>query len=57
MTDIDFSTIKVDGDNESIFVTANIENDPMSNLICGGKGFPEVGKTAEFGIVDDFVPA
>ena len=56
MTDIDFSTIKVDGDDKTIFIAANVEDDPMSSLVCRGKGLSEVGKTAEFGIVYDFVP-
>lgn len=56
MTDIYFSTIKVDGDNKPIFVAADIENYPMIYLVRGRKCFSELGKTGEISIVNNLVP-
>lgn len=57
MTDINFSTVKVDGNNKPVFIAANIKYDPLSHLISGGECFPKVRKVTEFGVMDDFVPA
>jgi hypothetical protein len=57
MTNIYFAAIEMDRCNQPIFVTANIEDDPMVEFISGGKDLSQFGKTMEFGLLHDLKPA
>ena len=57
MTDINFAAIEMDGCDQSVFVAANIENDPVIQFIGGRKNLSQFGKTIEFGFLHDLEPA
>jgi hypothetical protein len=56
MTDIYFAAIEMDGIDWPIFVTANIEDDPMIEFIGGGENLSQFGKTTELGLLHDLEP-
>jgi len=54
MTDVNFSTIKVNRDNQPIFIAANIENNPLVYFIHRRKRCTQFRKTIEFGFFEQF---
>jgi len=56
MTDIHFAAIEMNGCNESVFVAADIENDPVIQFVSGGENLSQFSKTIEFGLLHDLEP-
>ena len=57
MTDIYFAAIEMNGCDESVFVAADIENNPVVYFISGWENSPQFGKTVEFGLLHNLEPA
>jgi hypothetical protein len=57
MTDIYFAAIEMDGGDEPIFVTTDIENNPMIDFIGRREDLSQFGKTIEFGLLHNLEPA
>jgi len=57
MTDVNPATIKVNGRDQSVFVAANVEDDPMVNFIGGGKRGAQFCKILKISFLHDFEPA
>ena len=57
MTDINFAAIEMNGCDQSVFVAADIENDPVIQFVGGGEDLSQFGKTIEFGFLHDLEPA
>ena len=57
VTNIYFTSIKVDCRDESNFVPANIENDPLVNFVCGWKNRMQFGEVLKICLLCDFIPA
>jgi hypothetical protein len=43
MTNIHFAAIEMDGGNQPVFITANIEDNPMVKLIGRRENLPQFG--------------
>ena len=56
MTNIDFMPIEMNDDNQPIFITADIKNDPFTNFISGGEDGTQVIEILKFSLVNDFEP-
>ena len=56
MTDIHLATVEMNGCDQPVFVAADVENDPVIQLICGGENLSQFGKTIEFGLLHDLEP-
>ena len=56
MTDINLAAIEMYGCYQSVFIAANIENDPLTYSIGGGEHLSQFGKIAEFGLLHDLEP-
>jgi len=56
MTDIYFAAIEVNGCDESVFVAADVEDDPAIQFIGGRESLPQFGQTIEFGFLHDLEP-
>ena len=57
MTNIHFAAIEMDGCDESIFVAADIENNPMIYFVGGGENLSQFGKAVEFSLLHNLEPA
>jgi len=57
MTDIYFAAIEMNGCNESVFVAADVEDDPVIEFIGGWKDLSQFGKIMKFGLLHDLEPA
>ena len=57
MTDIYLAAIEMDGRDQPVFVAADVENDPVVELIHGGENLSQFGKTMEFSLLHDLEPA
>jgi hypothetical protein len=57
MTDIYFAAIEVNGCDQSVFVAADVENDPVIQFISGRENLSQFGKTIEFGLLHDLEPS
>ncbi len=56
MTNIYFAAIEMNGGDQPVFITADIENDPVIEFIGGGEDLSQLGKTVEFGLLHDLEP-
>ena len=56
MTDINFAAIEMDGRDQSIFIAADVENNPVIQFIGGRENLSQFGKTIEFGFLHDLEP-
>ena len=56
MPDIDLFPVIVNGNNQAIFVSCDIENRRFSDLICGGKRDPQLGKRGIVRFANDSIP-
>ena len=56
MTDIHFAAIEMDGCDKPVFVTADIENNPVVYFIGGRENSPQFGKTIKFGLLHNLEP-
>jgi len=57
MTDIHFAAIEMDGRNQPVFVAADVEDDPMIELIGRREDLSQFGKVIEFGLLHNLEPA
>lgn len=57
MTDIYFAAIEMNGRDQSVFIAADIENDPMVKFIGGRENLSQFGKGVKFGLLHDLEPA
>lgn len=57
MTDINFAAIEMDGCDQPVFVTADVENDPVIQFISGGEYLSQFGEIVEFSFLHDLKPA
>jgi len=57
MTNIHFAAIEMNRCDESVFVAADIENDPMVYFISRGEDLSQFAKTIEFGLLHNLEPA
>ena len=56
MTNINFAAIEMDGCDQPVFIAADVENDPVIQLIGGREDLSQFGKTIEFGLLHDLEP-
>ncbi len=56
MPNINSSTIKVDHGYQPIFISTDIENDPILNFIGRGKSRSQLGKAVKLGLFNDLEP-
>ena len=56
MANVNFTAIKMNGCDESIFIAANIEDDPVIQFIGGGENRTQFGKTIEISFLHDLEP-
>jgi len=56
MTDIYFAAVEMNGRDQPVFVAADVEDDPVIDLIGGGEDLSQFGKTMEFGLLHDLEP-
>jgi hypothetical protein len=56
MPDINFASIKVNGDDKSIFVATNIKHDQLTNFVSRRKCAAQIIKTDEISLLHDFEP-
>ena len=56
MTDIYFAAIEMNGCDQSVFVAADVENDPVIQFIGGGENLSQLGKTIEISLLHDLEP-
>lgn len=56
MTDIHFAAIKMNGRDQPVFISTDVEDDPMVKLVSGRKNLPEFGKGVKFGLLHDLEP-
>lgn len=56
MTYINFAAIEMNGCDQSVFVTADVEDNPMIQFIGGRENLSQFGKTIEFGFLHDLEP-
>ena len=57
MSNINFAAIKVDRDNQAIFIPADVENDPVLYFVRGGKNGSQLSKTVKIGLFHNFEPS
>lgn len=56
MTNIHFATIEMKGRDQPVFISADIEDDPMVKFIGRWKDLPQFGKGMKFGLLHDLEP-
>ena len=56
MTDINFAAIKVNRDNQFVFIAADIEDDPMVNFVYRRKNCTQFSKILKVGFLNDLEP-
>jgi hypothetical protein len=57
MTDINFASVEMDNANKTVFVAADIEHNPVANLVGGREGCSQLIEGAKGGVLHDFRPA
>ena len=57
MANIEPAAIEVDRSNQAIFIAADIENDPIVDLIGRWESRPQAFKARELALPDNLVPA
>ena len=57
MTDIYFAAIEMNRCDQPVFISANIENDPMVKFIGGRENLSQFGKGMELSFLYDLEPA
>ena len=56
MTNIHFAAVEMNGRDQPIFVTANVEDDPVVEFIGGWEDLSQFGKTMKFALLHDLEP-
>lgn len=56
MTDIYFAAIEMNGCDQGVFISADIENDPMVEFVSGRKNSSQLGKIIEFSLLHNLEP-
>ena len=56
MPDVNSTTIKVNDGDQSVFIAANVENDPILNFIGRGKCSPQFGEAVKLSLFHDLEP-
>jgi hypothetical protein len=56
MTDIHLAAIEVNGCDQPVFVSADVEDDPMIQLVGGREDLSQFGKAIEFCFLHDLEP-
>lgn len=56
MTNIHFAAIEMNGRDQPVFVSADIENDPMVKFIGGRKNPSQLSKVIEFSLLHNLEP-
>ncbi len=56
MTNVHFAAIEMDGGDQPVFITANIEDDPMVKFIGRREDLSQFGKGMKFGFLHDLEP-
>lgn len=56
MTDIYFAAIEMNGCDQPVFISADIENDPMVEFVSGRKNSSQLGKIIEFSLLHNLEP-
>jgi hypothetical protein len=57
VTDIYFTAIEMNGRDQSVFIAADIENDPMVKFIGGRENLSQFGKGMKLSFLHDLEPA
>ncbi len=56
MTDVHFASIEMNGRDQPVFVSADIENDPMVEFVGRRKDLSQLGKVIEFSLLHNLEP-
>ncbi len=56
MTDIYFAAIEMNGCDQPVFISADIENDPMVEFVSRRKNSSQLGKIIEFSLLHNLEP-
>lgn len=56
MTDIYFAAIEINGCDQPVFISADIENDPMVEFVSRRKNSSQLGKIIEFSLLHNLEP-
>jgi hypothetical protein len=56
MTNVYFAPIEVNDRDQSVFVAAAIEHNPVADFVGGGKSRPQFAATTEGGVPHDLEP-
>jgi len=57
MTNVHFAAVEMDGGNQSVFVTTNIENNPLVNFVRRWKSHAQFCKTLKLALLNDLKPS
>ena len=56
MTDIDLFPVVVNGNNQAIFVSRDVEHGKLFHLVCRGERDPQFGERRIIGFTDNGIP-
>ena len=57
VTDLDLVPVEMDGGDQSVFVSANVEYNEVSDFVCRGEGSPQGLKARKVVPLHDFKPS
>ena len=57
MADVDLTPVEMDGGDQSVFVSANVEHDKVSDFVRCGEGRPQGFKARKVVLLHDFEPS